>query len=349
MTASALPDQDRSAFGAALSASADPVALLNSWLRTALDAYFSGDGNPWAFRPFEYDIGSRDDDLASRLVTVYRGRPVEEQAHWRQTVCELLAEHGADPSWWDPVDTLIDLATRMPAHQVLDVLPSLIRGTDEHAARRTDRVISAADALASQTPRSIRCLKCMRSTSPFPTHHAGDLVATLCRIDPDCWVDHMVHMEPAMRRFEKQSKSPAMMKRHYASRVLRAVTIERVASDLGRLVCSMSEHFDRHLSWFYEAMLFGPEPLVLLDRPYLVLREDPAVRGRLDEGGAVELASVPRSALVSGRPDGRASGESSSLRGTRILMVAWYSRPRAGKSYSLDDSPSRVAMESMVA
>ena len=273
------PDQDRSAFGAALHANPDAADVLNSWLQTALDTYFREGRNPWAFRPFEYDIG-RHDDLASGLATIYHCRPASEQARWRQVVCDLLAERGADPSWWDPADTLIDLATRMPNHAVLDVLPGLLRGFDERAAPRADRAIAAASALASKSPRSINCLKCMRSTSPFPTHHAGNLLAALCRADPDCWVDHLVHMEPAMRRFERQFKSPAMM-RHYANRILRAVTLQRVASDLGQLLARLSADFDSHLNWFSEVMLRGEKPLVIWHRPYLVLREDETVRGEV--------------------------------------------------------------------
>ena len=163
------------------------------WLEAGVNA-FEAEGR-WAFRPYEADIGIRD-DLADDLRAIYDGLQPEAQERWRWALHYAL--YGRD----DPGDgtrVLIHLAVDVQAHVVLDALPGLLIVGDVH---RFDLVFGAACALAGQTMQGLNCLECIRVSPAFDVNYAGHMLVALCRADPDGWRRHVEDMEPQMRELE---------------------------------------------------------------------------------------------------------------------------------------------------
>ena len=95
-----------------------PTRSVKSWLSTALDAYFGGDSERWAFAPLALEIGGQA-DLAHDLREIYDSLPSEAKPRWRDAVTELLAEQGHNPQHREATAVLIDLVALMPAFEGL--------------------------------------------------------------------------------------------------------------------------------------------------------------------------------------------------------------------------------------
>ena len=255
----------------------DTTDKLKSWLRTALEAYDRDENPRRAFRPFGYYIG-QDADLAGDLGAAYESRPAEARDRWRIAVRELLAEHGGDVAWTGPTETLIDLATSMPAPDVLEVLPGLIRGRQgDDAERMANRVVSAATALASSTKAALKCLQRICTSPLFAPHHAGFVLTALCRVDPDHWVEHVVDLEPAMQRLEKMIKNDPGTLRHYAHLILVGITVSGIEPRmLDHLHSQLMAHHGIYSNWLYRAWFVGKESLLDRGNHHLRVRDNPS-------------------------------------------------------------------------
>ena len=274
---------------------AAPVMDVQSWLGTALDAWFREDAGRWAFQPFALSIG-HDPELARDLVAVYGGRPASEQDRWQQAVRDLLAERGADASFRPAVEVLLDLATLMPATRVLEVLPRLVDADDSPEARRMgNRVVGAAVSLARQTDGAVRCLEQIRTSPRFATHHAGLVLTALCRADPDGWTAHMTHLERAMRRLASEYLTDRGALRLYATSIISSITLERVTVEaLDRLSDGLASTCGERWNWFCDELLRDEDSLAVLDGKRLWLRDNPLAWIELD-ASAVRL--LPRDPL----------------------------------------------------
>ena len=263
---------------------AHSVLKFKDWLRTALDAYHRAGLVRRAFRPFGAYL-ERHEDLAWDLYAAYRSRPAQEAGRWRQAVRDLLAEHGATPAFDAAARTLIDLATLMPAPDVLDVLPGMLRGrVGDGANRMANRVVAAAESLASRTEASLACLEAIRTSPSFASHHAGLVLTALCRVDPDGWVDHVVNLEPAMQELGARLAGDREALRQYADRILVAITLSRVTPRARkRLLVQLLARHGIYSNWLYGAWLVGDASLLVQSGDELWLRANPAIRVRFED------------------------------------------------------------------
>ena len=286
---------------------------LKDWLRVALDAWYGTGHARRALRPFGRFVG-RHADLAADLHAAYRSRPAAERGRWRTAVRDLLAEHAADVVRnADAAETLIDLATRMPAPGVLEVLPGLVRGLEGRSVRRlANRVVSAATALAPRTADAVACLESIRTAPWFATHHGGLVLTALCRADPDGWPGHVVDLEPAMQRLADVAGGEAL--RRYAERILASISLSRVsAAAVDELNRQLLERRGNWTNWLYEAWFVGRGSILVQDRDELRMREKPEICARFDDRplGGDYVGDEQRDALRALLAAFRAGGDAS--------------------------------------
>ena len=255
-----------------------PPVELKSWLSTALDAWLADGTDHWAFRPFALHIG-REPDLAHDLRTIYGEQSRIEQERWRQAARDLLSERGPNPAFRPALEVLLDLATLMPAPNVLDVLPELIADADApDAARLANRVVGAAVSLASPTtPFAVECLERIRTAPLFAPHHAGLVLTALCRTDPHRWTEHVVSLEPAMRELEDKHALDRGPLRLYASSILRSITVGLITKEaLDRLWAGLESVRVPRWNWFCRELFEGKGSLVECGEGWLRLRDGEA-------------------------------------------------------------------------
>ncbi len=256
-------------------------ADVKSWLSTALDAWFEEDAGRWAFRPFALHIGQRESDLARDLRTIYAEQPAIERARWRQAVRDLVAERGTSAAFRPALEVLLDLATLMPAPDVLDVLPRLVTDADGREANRlANKVVAAAVSLSSPTRSALDCLERIRTSPLFAPHHAGLVLTALCEVDPDRWANHVANLDFAMRALAAKHLSDRAPLRLYARAILRAITLSRVTAEaLGELWNRLDCMDAPRLNWFFCELFEGKSSLIEYDHdaPRLWMRDNPSV------------------------------------------------------------------------
>jgi len=196
------------------------------WLETALDGYFKDDIGRWAFRPLEQHIGVRD-DVADDLRAIYDTLTASAQARWRGAIRDVLAFHGRDISKREAVRVLITVAVLIRSPDVLDVLPGILSGQDD--GELLDLAVEAATALASQTDASRKCLERIRTSPAFTPDYAGLILAALCHADPDNWLSHVKELAVPMRKLASLLSPESTALRFYASRILDAISLKRIA------------------------------------------------------------------------------------------------------------------------
>lgn len=213
------------------------------WLQTSLDSYFKDGIGRWAFRPLESHIGMRD-DLAEDLRAIYDSLPADAQTRWRLAIRDLLAMHGPDMSKREAVRVLIDFATLVRAHEVLEVLPTLVaNGRDKPMF---DHVVRTAIALASQTEASHDCLQRICTSPKFVPDYAGLVLAALCHADPDNWLTHVENLATPMRILAARLSNGSTALRFYASAILDAISLSRVT---GAAANRLSRHTESQWLW----------------------------------------------------------------------------------------------------
>ena len=274
------------------------VPNVKSWLETALDAWFREDADRWAFQPFALSIG-HESDLARDLALVYRDQPAAEQARWKQAVRDLLAERGTELSFRPALEVLLDLATLMPAPDVLEVLPRLIAEGDSPAAKRmANRVVGAAVSLSTPTKSAVDCLEQIRTSPLFAAHHAGLVLTALCRVDPDRWTEHVVNLEPAMQRLASEHLSDEGALRLYASNILQSITLSRVTAEaFARLWSGLVGASAERWNWLCNELLVGERHLLAWHRPHLQMSDNTIVS--VDVNVESPLTDPPESSLLS--------------------------------------------------
>ena len=258
--------------------SSDPNAQrVRLWMQAGLDSYLKKDMGRWAFRPFEHYIGVRD-DLAEDLRAIYDDLAPDDQGLWRSAIRDILAMQGRDPSRGSATRVLIDLAALVRAHEVLDVLPTLVAGTDSFL----DQVVRTAIALASQTDATRTCLERIHTSPSFSADYAGLILRALCHVDPDGWLDHVENLAQAMSILVGQLEDDST-KRFYARDILDAVSLSRLRSaHLKRLGAIANS------TWLLNEWFSGPCSLLHYEPkaesgPRLSLRAKSAVSIKLDE------------------------------------------------------------------
>ena len=213
------------------------------WLQTGLDSYFKDSTGRWAFRPLESRIGMQD-DLAEDLHTIYDSLPADAQTRWRLALRDLLAMHGADMSKREAVRVLIDFATLVRAHEVLEVLPTLVaNGRDENMF---DQVVRTATALANQTEASRDCLQRICTSPKFVPDYAGLILTALCHADPDNWLAHVENLATPMQILADRLSDGSTALRFYASTILEAISLSRVT---GAAANRLSKHTESQWLW----------------------------------------------------------------------------------------------------
>ncbi len=247
------------------------------WLQIGLDAYFKEDIGRWAFRPFEQQIGIRD-DLADDIRAIYDGLVPAAQGRWRLAIRDLLAMHGREVPGKD-TRVLVDLAALIRAHEVLEVLPALVA---RDKAPLFYQVLRTATELASQTNAARSCLERIRTSPSFSPEYAGHVLVALCRADPDGWIRHVENLSQAMDILADRLTTGSTALRHYASAILDNLSLERVGVGLreieGRSTCK----------WLWNEWLTGPNSLLYYE-PHaelghrLLLRDQRTVAVTLDE------------------------------------------------------------------
>ena len=258
---------------------------VRTWMQAGLDSYLKEHLDPWAFRPFEHYIGVRD-DLAEDLRAIYQDLTPDVQGLWRSAIRDILAMQGRDPSKGSATRVLIDLAALVRAHEVLDVLPALLAGTDSFL----DQVVRTAVALASQTDSARACLERIRTSPSFSPDYAGLVLRALCHVDPDGWLDHVENLAPPMNVLAERLEDDSTALRFYAKTILDAISLSRLRSaDLNRL----GDIADS--TWLLNEWFRGPRSLLRYkpdagSGPRLLLRADSTVSVKLNESLAPVFA-----------------------------------------------------------
>ena len=251
---------------------------MRTWMQAGLDSYLKEHLDPWAFRPFEHYIGVRD-DLAEDLRAIYQDLTPDVQGLWRSAIRDILAMQGRDPSKGSATRVLIDLAALVRAHEVLDVLPALLVGTDSFL----HQVVRTAVALASQTDSARACLERIRTSPSFSPDYAGLVLRALCHVDPDGWLDHVENLAPPMNVLAERLEDDSTALRFYAKTILDAISLSRLRSaDLNRL----GDIADS--TWLLNEWFRGPRSLLRYkpdagSGPRLLLRADSTVSVKLNE------------------------------------------------------------------
>ena len=262
-----------------------PTRSVKSWLGTALDAYFSGDSERWAFSPLAMEVGGHA-DLAHDLREIYDSLPAEAKPRWRDAVTELLSEQGHSPQHREATAVLIDLVALMPAFEGLEVLPGVVAHADSREEEWLyDRVVSAAIALSRQTEAARACLDRIRTSPGFSPTYAGLIFIALCRADPNGWPDHAGSMRPALQRLMASLDPDSDAPRWYAESFLEAVTLAGLASGLGRFL----EYGSPVEDWLWSELFKGERSLIGLDESDdIYLHGEPHIRISLGDGARVE-------------------------------------------------------------
>ena len=247
------------------------------WMQAGLDGYLEKDAGRWAFHPFERYIGVRD-DLAEDLRAIYEDSDPDIQGLWRSAIRDLLATQGRDPSKGTATRVLIDLAVLVRAHEVLDVLPTLLAGD---ADSLLDQVVQTAVALASPTDAARACLESIRTSPSFSADYAGLVLLALCHVDPDGWLSHVENLAQPISILASRLEDDSTALRFYARGILDAISLSRLQSaDLNRLGTDSN--------WLLDEWLGGSSSLLCYEAdavpgPRLWFRDNSAVSVRLNE------------------------------------------------------------------
>ena len=253
---------------------------IGQWLETSLSRYFKDDIGRWAFRPLEQHIGVHD-ALADDLCAIYDSLAASAQARWRHAIRDVLALHGRDISKREAVRVLITFAVLIRSPEVLVVLPGILSGQDD--GELLDLAVEAATALASQTDASRKCLEQIRASPAFTSDYAGLILVALCHADPDNWLRHVRELAAPMRRLANLLPPESTALRFYASRILDAISLKRIAdANLNHLMSDTIEEATWLLrEWFQEG-----DSLLCLHHDAtvfrLALRDDDSISVDLD-------------------------------------------------------------------
>lgn len=250
------------------------------WLEIALDSYIRDDMGRWAFRPLERYIGVRE-DLVDDLCAIYDSLTAPAQGRWRGAIRDMLAIHGRDISKRKTTRVLITFATLIRSHEVLDVLPGILSGSQDDDP--LDFAVEAATSLASQTEASRRCLERIRTAPTFTSHYAGLILVALCHADPDNWLRHVKELGVPIRKLASRLSPDSTALRFYASNILDAISLSRITTTA---LDSLAAESSGDAEWLLKEWLEGDHSLLRL-RPTatgtrLVLRADDSISTELD-------------------------------------------------------------------
>ena len=250
------------------------------WLETALDGYIKDDMGRWAFRPLERYIGLRD-HLVDDLRAIYDSLTASAQGRWRDAIRDILALHGRDISKRKTTRVLITLATLIRSQEVLDVLPGILSGSQDHDL--LDLTVEAATSLASQTEASRRCLKQIRTSPTFTSHYAGLILVALCHADPDNWPHHVKELGIAMGKLASRLDPDSTALRFYANDILQSISLSRITV---AALNSLATESDGQAAWLLKEWLEGDQSLLRLHPTTtgtrLVLRTDDSIFAELE-------------------------------------------------------------------
>lgn len=232
-------------------ADADSVRL---WMQAGLDAYFKQDVGRWAFRPLEHYVDVRG-NLAEDMQAIYQGLTPHAQERWRFAMRDLLAIQGRDLSKRKATRVILNFVALARAHEVLDVLPTLVaRGTEPSLLHH---VVRTAVALASPTDAARACLERIHSSPSFSPDYAGVVLTALCHVDPDGWLSHVENLAQPMDVLASRLADHSTALRFYASCILDAISLSRVDSvSLRRLSGAPGS------AWLWREWLTGPKSLL---------------------------------------------------------------------------------------
>ena len=243
------------------------------WMQAGLDGYFEQNLGRWAFRPLEHYVDVRD-DLAEDLCAIYRDLDSHAQRRWRTAIRDVLAAQGCDLSKREATKTLIGFAALVRAHEVLDVLPTLVADGTESLL---DKVVQTAVALANQTDAARVCLERIYTSPSFSPDYAGIVLMALCHVDPDGWLSHVENLGQSMSVLASRLDDSSTALRFYARTILEAISLSRLdCASLNRLARS-SESI-----WLLNEWLLAPDSLLRYkaesgSAPHLFVRVNDAV------------------------------------------------------------------------
>ena len=262
------------------------------WLETALDGYIKDDMGRWAFRPLERYIGVRD-DLVDDLRAIYDSLTASAQGRWRDAIRDMLAIHGRDISKRKTTRVLLTFATVIRSHEVLDVLPSILSGSQDDDL--LDITVEAATSLASQTEASRRCLDRIRTSPAFTSHYAGLILVALCHADPDNWLHHVKELGVAMGKLASRLDPDSTALRFYASNILNAIGLSRITT---ASLAALSTRPGHQFLWLLKEWFQDDQSLLRL-RPTTVgvgiaLRTDDSVSTELHDWLDTEVLQADR-------------------------------------------------------
>ena len=252
-----------------------PRSPLKSWLRSALEEYFSNNEDPWAFSPLASDIG-RHPELATELKEIYDGLLPRHKATWRGAVADLLAEDGHRSTFADIVSVLLDVSVRMPAYEVLEVLPGVMANAQREHQQLFAKVVTTAASLSRQTTAARDCLLRLCANPRFSSDSSGIVFVALCRADPSNWREHEALLRPHLEKLLHRSKPDSDRSRWYGNRFLEATNLERFSEGLVEFL----ENINRDTNWLCRILFSGPQPLLDLteDNWLIVLRTGARIR-----------------------------------------------------------------------
>ena len=258
------------------------TARIAQWLEAALSGYFKDDIGRWAFRPLEQHIGVHD-DLASDLCAIYDSLTASAQVRWRCAIRDVVALHGRDISKRKAVRVLIDSAVLIRSPEVLDVLPGIL--SDQDDGELLDLAVEAATALASRTDASRKCLERIRTSPAFAPDYAGLILVALCHADPDNWLRHVKKLAVPMRRLANRLPPESTALCFYASSILDAIGLKRIAdANLNHLMSDSVEE----AAWLLREWFHADDSLLCLHHDAtsfrLALRNDDSISVDLDSG-----------------------------------------------------------------
>lgn len=234
------------------------------WLSTALSAYGRNQSR-WAFGPLALRMGHRD-DVAHDLLAIYDGLSEEAKERWRRAACPLVTELGAEP---ELAVIALDFAALVGASNVLGALPAIIASDSPPSRVLLNRIVDVVLELPGDSDLALSCLHAAASAPEFPPASGGLALTALCRLAPDDWIEHAELLTPAMVALVAGMDGDPKPLRHYARKLIRAVTLDGIAKRWPALKESSN------LQWLYDALAGDPEPLVV------------------EHGGALCLADAP--------------------------------------------------------
>ncbi|MEO5339817.1 MAG: hypothetical protein H7837_04770 [Magnetococcus sp. MYC-9] len=244
-------------------------AEVESWLQVGLEQYLFEEMGAWSF-PGAVAEFARWETPAEALQAFCGRLRAENRAWFRQSVANLAASLPPDSRNILLFEHLLEIAVAVGASEMLRVLPDRIgRGffgqiPDLSGQRRLFATSLLMAARLSAPRKEARvCLETLIDAQPFRETgfaYAGIALVSLCRADPDGWLQHLDRLRGPLHRMFQHYETDDAAKRRLGQEVLEVVTLPKVADSLLELVCFEPPGSSPADDWLLQALVVGDDP-----------------------------------------------------------------------------------------